>query len=163
MKMTIIRIVALAILPSFACTSANARAAQPVAAATLDSAKAETMLGDYEVLRAALAADKLDQAPALAVKLAASAKAAKQKQIAGAASSIKAGQSGDDLRRAFGEISKSLVALLVAHPNLAAKRHIFECSMAQGYQKWVQTRAELENPYMGGRMLRCGSASKWSH
>lgn len=163
MKMIIIRFVVLAMLPSFACSSANAPAAQPVASATLDSAKAEIMLGDYEALRAALAADKLDQVPALAAKVAASAKAADQKQMASTALTIKAGQSADDSRRAFGELSKALVTLLVAHPKLAAKRHIFECPMAQGYQKWVQSAAKLENPYMGGRMLRCGSASKWSH
>jgi Cu(I)/Ag(I) efflux system membrane fusion protein len=161
--LTLIRFVALAVLPSFACTSTNALAAPPVASAPLDSAKAEVMLADYEALRAALAADKLGQAPALAAKIAASAKAAGQKQMSSAALTIKTGQSADDTRRAFGELSKGLVALLVAHPKLAAGRHIFECPMAQGYQKWVQSAAKLENPYMGGRMLRCGSASKWSH
>jgi membrane fusion protein, copper/silver efflux system len=33
--------------------------------------------------------------------------------------------------------------------------------MAEGFEKWVQTSEEISNPFMGKRMLACGSASTW--
>jgi Cu(I)/Ag(I) efflux system membrane fusion protein len=78
------------------------------------------------------------------------------------ATRLKAGGSADDQRRTFGDLSRAVVSLLSEHSTLARGRYVFQCPMAQGYQKWVQTGERLENPYMGGRMLRCGSSSEWS-
>jgi hypothetical protein len=33
--------------------------------------------------------------------------------------------------------------------------------MAEGYQKWVQVSSEMANPYMGKKMLKCGSEATW--
>lgn len=66
------------------------------------------------------------------------------------------------VRQAFGDVSRSVVALLAAEPSLQQGRHVFECPMAQGYKKWVQPTANLSNPYMGTRMPTCGSASEWT-
>jgi hypothetical protein len=33
--------------------------------------------------------------------------------------------------------------------------------MAPGYGQWVQSGDKLDNPYMGKRMPRCGSARDW--
>ena len=79
-----------------------------------------------------------------------------------AAKRLEAGGGADDQRREFGALSRAVVTLLSEHEALAHGRYVFQCPMAQGYQKWVQTAEELENPYMGGRMLRCGSSSDWS-
>ena len=66
------------------------------------------------------------------------------------------------LRLYFGAVSKAVVTLLVNTPNLQKGRHIFYCPMAKGYTKWVQNNTEIENPYMGQKMLKCGGKSKWS-
>jgi hypothetical protein len=63
----------------------------------------------------------------------------------------------DPLRLVYGDVSKSVVALLTATPEVAAKYHVFECPMAKGYKRWAQPQAKLANPYMGTAMLECGS------
>ena len=136
------------------------------------SARIDSALGDYEALRAALAGDRLGEVAAIAIRLEGSASAAKVGAPAGvasrldemgtAATRLKAGGSADDQRRTFGDLSRAVVSLLSEHSPLASGRYVFECPMAQGYQKWVQTSEKLENPYMGGKMLRCGSSSKWT-
>ena len=64
------------------------------------------------------------------------------------------------VRLVFGQLSRGLVQLLVAEPALRQGRFLFECPMAKGYKRWVQTKEKLENPYMGGKMLGCGSLEK---
>jgi Cu(I)/Ag(I) efflux system membrane fusion protein len=34
--------------------------------------------------------------------------------------------------------------------------------MVEGYNRWLQPSAEIDNPYMGSRMPRCGSEVPWS-
>jgi hypothetical protein len=64
------------------------------------------------------------------------------------------------VRKSFGELSKSVMAMLQAAPEVAAHYHIFECPMAKGYGRWAQPDSELANPYMGSSMLTCGSEIK---
>lgn len=66
-----------------------------------------------------------------------------------------------NMRKALGEVSRGVVALLAAEPRLTEGRHVFECGMADGYQKWVQTESTISNPYMGKRMPACGTASTY--
>ncbi len=54
---------------------------------------------------------------------------------------------------------RHVVALLVAEPSLQKGQYIFECPMAQGDNKWVQTNAKISNPYMEKKMLECGGES----
>lgn len=68
----------------------------------------------------------------------------------------------DAMRLAYGELSKPLVALASAAPELRGGRHVFLCPMARGYQKWLQAEPSLKNPYFGAKMLTCGEASDWS-
>jgi len=64
-----------------------------------------------------------------------------------------------EVRLAFGDVSKPMVALVGAMPDeVAHAYHVFECPMAKGYKRWIQPTATLENPYMGQEMLTCGSA-----
>jgi hypothetical protein len=65
-------------------------------------------------------------------------------------------------RHAFGELSRAVISLLSADPKLREGRYVFECPMAEGYRKWVQTTAEIKNPYMGSKMPDCGVKSDWA-
>ena len=38
---------------------------------------------------------------------------------------------------------------------------MFACPMVQIYQKWVQREEKMATPYMGKKMLECGSANEW--
>jgi Cu(I)/Ag(I) efflux system membrane fusion protein len=82
--------------------------------------------------------------------------------LAGRAAKLKT-ELGDigQARSAFGDLSRAFVQLLAAAPPLRQGRHIFECPMAEGYQKWVQVSSEMANPYMGKKMLKCGSEATW--
>lgn len=136
----------------------------------------EQLLASYENVRARLANDdvtglgddlqKLETAATQAASAATSAAAAQAalRSIAGAAKTLRDvnKSNADEVRRTFGELSRHLVALLVLAPRLQSGRFVFQCPMAQGYQKWVQTKSQVNNPYMGTRMLTCGSASDWS-
>lgn len=136
------------------------------------SAQLNTVLAAYEELRDALAGDRLSDVSTIATRIEQTTIKAKQnapsdikshlEKMETTAVKLKTGGSADDLRLLFGDLSRSVVSVLSTHSTLARGRHIFQCPMAQGYQKWVQTSEKLENPYMGGKMLSCGSTSEWS-
>ena len=158
------------------CNASNADTkpkAQPVKSTLSTEAQQalEGVFSSYEKLRALLASDKTEgiskeaevlkaasqdaaaKAPTLNAQLGAFSNAAEQLKTA----------SGklEDARRVFGELSKGVVALVSTEPSLQSGRYVFECSMAVGYQKWVQTSTQISNPYMGAKMLACGMASTW--
>lgn len=130
-------------------------------------------LSVYEDIRAKLAADDIagaaEQADTLAkaaTTAAADAPEALRGHLADTAKAAEAlaGTPTDDadaVRKAFGEVSRPVVALIAADPSLQESAHVFECPMAQGYQKWVQHGETIENPYMGRKMLACGSKTTW--
>ena len=161
-------VVLLAVGVVAACTKSDDKKApetkpEPAATPKPEAKPASPDFGDlfasYEACRALLTADKLEGVTDCAGKVAAAAKAAGQPEIAAKAEAM-AGTAADDmaaLRLAFGEVSKPLVALLGSSPDVASNYHVFECPMAKGYQRWVQPTATLENPYMGQKMLACGS------
>ena len=62
------------------------------------------------------------------------------------------------VRVAFGELSRGVVGAIAADPTLQVGRFLYQCPMAKGYQRWVELKPRMENPYMGSRMLECGSA-----
>ncbi len=64
-------------------------------------------------------------------------------------------------RRAFESLSRSMIRLAAADSRLAHGRHVFTCPMTEGPGRWLQTSDELANPYMGQKMLRCGSSTPW--
>jgi Cu(I)/Ag(I) efflux system membrane fusion protein len=153
------------------------RAAEPVAQAdeavpASDAVKA--VLKDYEAIRLVLVKDSVEGIAVHAQQVADTASKAARgadsktrphlEKIAEASRSLKEKATGDiaATRKAFGELSRHLVALLAADPALQKGLHIFECPMAEGYKKWVQPNAKLENPYMGQKMLQCGAESSFS-
>lgn len=134
--------------------------------------RSRAALSHYETLRAALAADDLKPVAGAAAQLAEVAKVASEKASGSAKASLegiaktslelKNKSEIDAARLTFGEVSKHLVGLVAAEPELQRDRYVFECPMAKGYKKWVQTKTALENPYMGKKMLECGSKTDWS-
>jgi hypothetical protein len=136
-------------------------------------ATSEDALVYYEEIRAALARDDGSEVPTNAMLLAKAAEQAAEgssdtraelQELVAPAEKLGAIPNSDmrSLRGAFGGVSRAVVSLIVADESLANDRYIFRCPMARGYKKWVQTSAELENPYMGSRMLRCGAKTRWA-
>lgn len=129
-------------------------------------------LDAYENTRAKLAQDNLAGAQPFATSLAVAARTAADHavaskphfvSIAAAADKIAATKDMKEARAAFGDVSKSVIQLLVDDPELRTGRFLFLCPMAKGYQKWVQTTGKLNNPYFGSEMLECGEELKaWS-
>jgi hypothetical protein len=141
--------------------------AQPVPASGPEAIV--NVMKPYEQCRSLLAADKAEGVAECASAIAAAAGAAEgsapesAKAHLGAiktAADALAKAPADDIeatRQAFGEVSKPVVALLTAVPEAAKDFHVFECPMAKGYKRWVQPEAKLANPYMGSKMLECGT------
>lgn len=128
----------------------------------------------YEELRAALAKDSLEGVPPRGKRTSAALRAAssaleaapaptKARALAGADAADQLGSATDleAARDAFSKLSEALVSFAAADPRLAEGRHVFECPMTRGFNKWVQVKPGLENPYMGPSMLVCGSESRW--
>jgi membrane fusion protein, copper/silver efflux system len=162
--------VAALVLGSVGCKGPRAAAAQPTLAPEV-SEQIIAVLDAYEEMRAALAGDRHDAVPGLSKKIATTVKSAEKKapqevslrlnEMATAAINMASEKNTELQRKAFGDLSRAAVSLIVAQPSLAKGRHIFHCPMAQGYPKWVQTDDEMKNPYMGKKMLRCGTKSEW--
>jgi hypothetical protein len=145
-----------------------ASALSPAAKASL-----EQVLAAYERLRNELSRDDIATSGASAEALENAAKSAiasapeklraHVERLASRAEQLKQmpKQDAAAVRRAFGQISEAIVSVLAAEPSLREGRHVFECPMAQGYKKWVQTSDRVSNPYMGSAMPECGSPSKW--
>jgi len=130
---------------------------------------AKGMMDSYEVCRALLAGDSTEGIAECANGIVAASKTshgaapeAAHTHIAAleTAAVALAAAPADDIaatRLAFGVVSESVVALLMSAPEAAKDYHLFECPMAKGYKRWAQPGAELQNPYMGAKMLSCGS------
>lgn len=149
-------------------------AAEPMPApAPAPETDAAAALSAYETVREALAQDDLKAAAKAAstleaVSTSAAAGAdgddkAQLEAVAKAAAQLAATPAEDDpaMRKAFGDVSQAVVAMLEADPALRDGLHLFECPMAPGYRKWVQPDEMLENPYMGTKMSSCGSTADW--
>jgi Cu(I)/Ag(I) efflux system membrane fusion protein len=131
----------------------------------------QVVLGDYERIRDALAADDLEGAVSTAGELLAhsadtlaglppSLVPARTRTESAAASLARA----DDLqeaRSAFSFLSHGIIDLAEGDPGHFRSLYLFECPMVDGFNLWVQPSPELENPYMGTRMPGCGSRVPW--
>jgi len=122
---------------------------------------ATAMLAAYERVRALLAADELEGVGAAAREIEATANAASYTAIATNAAKLAGAADLEAARVSFADVSRDVVTLLASDKALAKGQHVFECPMVQGYRKWVQPSQDLENPYMGKKMLACGGESTW--
>ncbi len=65
-------------------------------------------------------------------------------------------------RDLFQSVSEKVLPIAALDEGLSSSWHLFECPMESGFNKWVQSGSELENPYMGQAMLKCGNGVDWS-
>jgi len=156
-------------------TTSEAPAPAPASQTTLSQptkAAIDEALAEYETVRAKLAADETsglaDAAKRIASAAARAAETAPERlhpflQSLAEQSTKLAATSTDieQIRVAFGEVSRAVVGLIAADTRLQKGRFVFRCPMATGYKKWVQIDAKLENPFMGKKMLECGTRSDW--
>lgn len=136
-----------------------------------DAAALAAVMDQYEKMREALAADNHDAIPGLVKTMAEAATTAKTgakgdvatqlDKLTAAAVKMAPEKNTELQRKSFGDISRAAVSISLAVPALQSGKHIFHCPMAQGYPKWIQVQEEMANPYMGKRMLKCGTKSKW--
>ena len=135
-------------------------------------AAVDRALTAYEQVRAALAADSVEGIAAATGTIASSAREAKAsapenlhaqlESMATQAEKLGGMTDIETARTQFGELSRAVVGLVSTAPALGEGRFVYACPMASGYQKWVQNKEELQNPYMGTKMLACGSKSDWA-
>jgi Cu(I)/Ag(I) efflux system membrane fusion protein len=166
-------VVSSLLLSVAACTAeagphASAAPAAPVVAAKVPAGALGTVFAEAEALRTALAADSTTLAPITAKLAAATAALAAEPTKHTASDALTAAAKGltdvtagavelNAVRAAYGELQKVLVGVVAADASLQPGRFLFECPMAKGYQRWIQVSPQMANPYMGKRMLECGS------
>jgi Cu(I)/Ag(I) efflux system membrane fusion protein len=139
--------------------------------------RVRSVLDAYFILSGALAEDQLGAVPVIlktleqtATQLAVSARDAGAAALAADADGFRALVSSlssqpiadaRDARTRFGRISHSLTQLLDQHGGktlFGEDLYQFECGMANvGYERWLWWSPEIHNPYMGQKMLTCGT------
>lgn len=135
--------------------------------------EATPTMAQYFKIREALASDKTagvnDAAKSLHMALKdQAAKLKKTKSLAAAIKATKAFVKDSAVkeiarvRKAFGELTKALVAVSQSplSKDIIGQVVIFKCSMAKPYGLWFQQDETIGNPYYGSAMLRCGAVHK---
>lgn len=165
---------------SEATASAEPSVAAPPAPSTADAlaslpepsrAPFGAMMAGYDAIQTALSSDTTTGVDTAGSAVAGAARVlestatgpAKAQYGAIATEAASVASSASDLvkaRQAFGELSKAVLSLLVANPDLAKGRVVVECPMTSTYKKWLQTDEKVRNPYYGSTMLECGTVSK---
>ncbi|HGG56376.1 MAG TPA: DUF3347 domain-containing protein, partial [Nannocystis exedens] len=66
-------------------------------------------------------------------------------------------------RLAFQKMSMGLIVYLKAHPAARGDLQVIHCPMAFNNKGafWVQSTGDVQNPYHGKMMLRCGEPVSW--
>jgi len=130
---------------------------------------AEAIMTAYERCRVKLAADDANTAKcagdiafeARRGKARLGAAGALAEAIATAADAMVKTEGIGKIRIALGEVSRPVEKLLIAMPEVAAKYRMYECPMAEGFNRWAElssgAKHTMANPYMGTAMLQCGS------
>lgn len=154
--------------------TSSPRPATPAPVAEVLPATPEGVLTGYENVRRLLAEDQVAAVSGFAEQLTRAArgvvseKSGAQLPVFERIASASAGlakvdaKDTDAVRRQFGEVSRGVVELLAENEALRGSRLVFDCPMAQGYRKWVQVTPTINNPYMGSKMLECGTTTKWT-
>jgi len=124
------------------------------------------LIGSYEKVRLALAADELGKAKSAAAEIAKEASSQKglvkevASGLASAAQTLAKAKDFAAARLAFGNLSRSVIAHIHNSEKLKKGIQAYTCPMAKGYKKWIQADANMANPYMGKRMLKCGGKTE---
>ncbi|GAA4469677.1 hypothetical protein [Novipirellula rosea] len=139
-------------------TAANASAAE-------NTSDVDALVKSYLDLRKTLAEDKSD---GIAVKVAAIGEKAKplfnsdnaDVERVAKAIATSAEPKPEDLvaaRKAYQSISASMIELVkIASPSNQAVSELYVAYCPMVKASWLQTTEEIENPYMGQKMLSCG-------
>jgi Cu(I)/Ag(I) efflux system membrane fusion protein len=130
-------------------------------------------LADYFALNKALIEDNMDGAKVAAKKLAETVQQFEMTKLAGDQMSFYHAQEAklnqglkaisessdiEEIREDLSVVSKGIYSLAKAfHPNESELYYQF-CPMAKNGEgaNWLSSEKEIENPYMGQRMLKCG-------
>lgn len=171
-----VRLVAPAalVLALAGCTKTPATTDGPRIELTTDARSSiDRALGAYDDIRSKLAGDqiaaisgdarRLEQAAAAASKSAPPSLRPMLESLSAAAGDLQRADQDDPgaVREAFGNVSRAAIALVGADSTLSEGRQVYECSMTEGYGKWIQTTDKIANPYMGSGMLECGAEVAW--
>jgi Cu(I)/Ag(I) efflux system membrane fusion protein len=135
----------------------------------------ETALAAYEDVRALLARDRLEGLAARSSRLAQALRLAADgaeegspaaanllDEAARTAASLAEAAGLATAREAFAEVSRTLIPVVGADPDLAAGRQVYACPMVEGFDRWMQPEGTPENPFMGEEMLRCAEDAEWT-
>jgi hypothetical protein len=116
------------------------------------------VMAAYEQVRSLLASDKIEGVATAARGLAGAARKARLEDIARFSLELAKAKDLGAARKAFGKLSRPMVALVQADPALKKRFHVFECPMVTaGENQWVQPTPTIQNPYMGKSMPTCGT------
>jgi Cu(I)/Ag(I) efflux system membrane fusion protein len=155
-------------------TSGTPSSAQAQSAAVAVAAKpgtpAQNLVNAYISLQSKLAKDDAAGSKAAYVSLQNALKAkdlgldaATEKKLAGAAAQGASAAQLTDARTAFAAVTDGMLTYLGAAKNpLSTSLTVAHCPMALDNKgaKWLQLGENLENPYFGSEMLRCGTVEK---
>lgn len=148
----------VAIVAALALTAVALLLAAPLRAHEAKEVAPE-FLGDYLKMQTALAADSavgVAETAAVIVKAAGSyANHSADKPAYDALAAAAAKVDGKDLATLREQFKSFSIAMDTFLRGAGAKGwQLFYCPMAEGY--WIQSDAEVRNPYFGKSMLRCG-------
>ncbi|MBK8261427.1 MAG: DUF3347 domain-containing protein [Nannocystis sp.] len=150
-----------------ACGDAPAPAAAPAPGSSAVTTPTPTSIVDpYITIQETLAKDSLDALPELAARV---VTASEPLQEAAGISAVIAGAGRlpatdiETARVAFEKMSMGLITYLKANPAERADLEVIHCTMAFNNKGayWVQRKGDVNNPYHGKMMLRCGEALAW--
>ncbi len=126
-----------------------------------------------EEIRVALSQDRTDTVPTLATRIQSDLEGLHGALVPGPvrdaisqtstnASFVAESNSAATMRTTYAKLSEDLFRLAQADPRLQKGWRVFSCPMVESFPKWFQAPEQIENPYMGQKMLACGSSSDWS-
>lgn len=131
-----------------------------------DSKADGTILTPYLAIGEVLAGDRLDGVDKLGAQVVEAAQSGADQpgvdEILAAAGRI----GSPDIataRLAYRKMSEGMIAWLAAHPDARAGLELVHCPMTFTNQGayWVQRAGQIQNPYEGAMMLRCGAKIGW--
>lgn len=115
------------------------------------SAEVATLVASYEALSAAVFDADLPAIHTQARALASLAQKQHQEAIQKQAEAVAETTEIQAARQAFSKLSAAVIATVDDQPGF----YVMECPMFEN-GIWLQSTAELHNPYMGQRMPKCG-------
>jgi len=163
-------LVAPALILALACgadTAADEPAAAPRGAkGSAEASGASALLRSYITVQETLADDSIDKLGELGAQIVAGSESVQDEpgiaDVMVGAGRI-ASQDIETARLGFEKMSMGLISYLKANPSERDELQVVHCTMAFNNKGayWVQSAGDINNPYHGKMMLRCGEAIEW--